>query len=80
MPGSPFLTANRPRLDPGETTAGLGRENARLMTASYHLPLDLPLLDSELLRHDLSEARGILWGAGLGVVVWTGLLYLALGT
>lgn len=50
------------------------------MTACYQLPLDLPLLDSELLRHDLSEARGILWGTGLGVVVWTGLLYLALGT
>ena len=50
------------------------------MTACYQLPLDLPLLGSELLRHDLSEARGILWGAGLGVVVWTGLLYLALGS
>ena len=78
MPGSPFLTVNRPQLDPGETPSGPGRDNARLMTASCPLPLDPPPLGSELLGHDLSEARGVLWGAGLGGVAWSVLLYLVL--
>jgi hypothetical protein len=48
------------------------------MTAYRPLPLDPPPLGSELLGHDLSEARGVLWGAGLGGVAWSVLLYLVL--
>jgi hypothetical protein len=50
------------------------------MMAHYQLPLDMAPLGSELLRHDLAEAHGVLWGAGLGGVIWTALVYLALVT
>lgn len=39
------------------------------------LILDFPLLGPEMSQHELSEARGVLYGAGLGGLVWAVLLY-----
>jgi hypothetical protein len=68
------LNVNRPRLDLNETGPGRGQDNPALMSA-YPLNLDTPLLGPETSRQELSEARGVLYGAGLGGLVWAVVLY-----
>jgi hypothetical protein len=43
------------------------------------LRLPLPLAASRPPRADLGAARGIVWGAGLGAVIWAVILYAWLG-
>jgi hypothetical protein len=44
--------------------------------SAYPLSLDTPLLVPEISRQELSEARGVLYGAGLGGLVWAVVLYI----
>jgi hypothetical protein len=74
MPGSPFLTFNRPRLDLDEAVPGLGQDNATVMSG-HPMILASPLFATEPARHELSEARGVLCGTVLGGLVWATLLY-----
>jgi len=76
MPGSPFLNVNRPRLDLNETGPSQGPDDAAVMGA-HPLSLDTLLLGPEISRQELSEARGVLYGAGLGGLVWAVVLYIA---
>jgi hypothetical protein len=43
--------------------------------STYPLNLDTPLLGPEISKQELSEARGVLCGAGLGGLVWAVALY-----
>ena len=70
------MNVNRPRLDLNETGPSQGQDNAAVMSA-YPLSLDTPLLVPEISRQELSEARGVLYGAGLGGLVWAVVLYIA---
>jgi hypothetical protein len=44
---------------------------------AHPLSLDTLLLGPEISRQELSEARGVLYGAGLGGLVWAVVLYIA---
>jgi hypothetical protein len=68
------LNVNRPRLDLDETEPSRGQDNAAVMSA-YPLILDIPLVGPELSQQELSEARGVLYGVGLGGLVWAVALY-----
>ena len=68
------MSVNRPRLDVNETGPSRGQDNATVMSA-YPLNLDTLLLGPEISRQELSEARGVLYGAGLGGLVWVVVLY-----
>jgi hypothetical protein len=74
MPGSPFLTVNRPRLDLDESVPGLGQDNAVVMSG-HPMILASPLFATEPARQELSEARGVLCGTALGALIWATLLY-----
>jgi hypothetical protein len=74
MPGSPFLSVNRPRLDLDEAVPGLGQDNAVVMSG-HPMILASPLFATEPARQELSEARGVLCGSVLGGLVWAIFLY-----
>ncbi len=67
------------RIDPDETRGSLQRDNGAHMMNAVALKLAPPPDSSDPAPRGLAAAHGIVWGAGLGGLVWAFLLYAWLG-